>query len=79
MKKLGLSEPRQAEGRQPGQPAGAAFEEVVEEKLWAADLHHGPPDRDQPAGARQRRQPEVTERFELYITGREIANGFSAS
>ena len=41
------------------------------------DLHRRLPGRGQPAGPRLGQQSEITERFELFIVGREIANGFS--
>jgi lysyl-tRNA synthetase class 2 len=45
--------------------------------VLGTDLHHRLPGRSQPAGPRSHSNPEITERFELFIVGREIANGFS--
>ncbi|THU05546.1 lysine--tRNA ligase [Lampropedia puyangensis] len=53
------------------------FEEVVESKLWQPTFIMEHPTEISPLARANDQRPEVTERFELYITGREIANGFS--
>lgn len=53
------------------------FEETVEEKLWQPTFIMEHPTEISPLARANDERPEVTERFELYITGREIANGFS--
>ncbi|TAK81822.1 MAG: lysine--tRNA ligase [Aquabacterium sp.] len=53
------------------------FEESVEEKLWAPTFIIDHPVEVSPLARAADANPAVTERFELYITGREIANGFS--
>jgi lysyl-tRNA synthetase class 2 len=53
------------------------FEETVEEKLWQPTFICEHPVEISPLARASDTRPEVTERFELYITGREIANGFS--
>jgi lysyl-tRNA synthetase, class II len=53
------------------------FEEVVEEKLWNPTFICNHPTEISPLARASDTQPEVTERFELYITGREFGNGFS--
>jgi lysyl-tRNA synthetase class 2 len=53
------------------------FEEVVEEKLWLPTFICEHPVEISPLGRASDSNPEVTERFELYITGREFGNGFS--
>jgi lysyl-tRNA synthetase, class II len=53
------------------------FEEVVEEKLWNPTFICNHPTEISPLARASDSQPEVTERFELYITGREFGNGFS--
>lgn len=53
------------------------FEEVVEEKLWAPTFICEHPVEISPLARASDERPEVTERFELYITGREFGNGFS--
>ena len=53
------------------------FEEVVEEKLWQPTFIMEHPTEISPLARANDDRPEVTERFELYITGREFGNGFS--
>jgi lysyl-tRNA synthetase class 2 len=53
------------------------FEEEVEQHLWAPTFIMEHPTEISPLARANDQRPEVTERFELYITGREMANGFS--
>ena len=53
------------------------FEETVEEKLWMPTFICEHPVEISPLARASDSNPEVTERFELYITGREFGNGFS--
>ena len=53
------------------------FEETVEDKLWEPTFICEHPVEISPLARASDTQPEVTERFELYITGREFGNGFS--
>jgi lysyl-tRNA synthetase class 2 len=53
------------------------FEETVEEKLWMPTFICEHPVEISPLARASDTNPEVTERFELYITGREFGNGFS--
>ena len=53
------------------------FEETVEEKLWNPTFICEHPVEISPLARASDTRPEVTERFELYITGREFGNGFS--
>ncbi|HWP13735.1 MAG TPA: amino acid--tRNA ligase-related protein, partial [Ramlibacter sp.] len=55
----------------------AYFEETVEEKLWHPTFIMEHPTEISPLARANDSRPHVTERFELYITGREFGNGFS--
>jgi lysyl-tRNA synthetase class 2 len=53
------------------------FEELVEPHLWEPTFIVDHPVEVSPLARASDADPARTERFELYITGREIANGFS--
>ncbi|MBP6501750.1 MAG: lysine--tRNA ligase [Rhodoferax sp.] len=53
------------------------FEETVEHLLWEPTFICEHPVEISPLARASDQNPEVTERFELYITGREFGNGFS--
>jgi lysyl-tRNA synthetase class 2 len=61
----------------PGKAKTELFELLVEEKLVNPTFVTSYPTEVSPLARRNEENPEVTDRFELFITGREIANAFS--
>ena len=55
----------------------AFFEETTEQALFEPTFIVDYPAEVSPLARRNDANPDITERFELYIAGREIANGFS--
>ncbi len=55
----------------------AIFDEVVENKLWGPVFVHKYPVEVSPLARRNEEDPTVTDRFELYICCREMANAFT--
>ncbi|GKT13741.1 lysine--tRNA ligase [Acidovorax sp. SUPP2522] len=78
LKKLGLNEEKnQLSKRTLASLQVLYFEETVEDKLWLPTFIMEHPTEISPLARANDTRPEVTERFELYITGREFGNGFS--
>ena len=78
LRKLGLNEEKnKLSGRSLASLQVLYFEETVEEKLWQPTFIMEHPTEISPLARANDERPEVTERFELYITGREFGNGFS--
>jgi lysyl-tRNA synthetase class 2 len=78
LKKLGASEEKdRLSTRSLASLQVMYFEETVEDKLWQPTFIMEHPTEISPLARANDSRPEVTERFELYITGREFGNGFS--
>ena len=78
LEKLGMSEEKhKLSGRSLASLQVLYFEETVEDKLWEPTFIMEHPTEISPLARANDQRPEVTERFELYITGREFGNGFS--
>ncbi|KRD48402.1 lysine--tRNA ligase [Acidovorax sp. Root275] len=78
LKKLGLNEEKnKLSTRSLASLQVLYFEETVEDKLWMPTFIMEHPTEISPLARANDTRPEVTERFELYITGREFGNGFS--
>ncbi|HVE54142.1 MAG TPA: lysine--tRNA ligase, partial [Ramlibacter sp.] len=78
LRKLGMTEEKERlSARSLASLQVLYFEEKVEEKLWQPTFIMEHPTEISPLARANDERPEVTERFELYITGREMANGFS--
>ncbi len=61
----------------PGKLLMTIFEEAVEEKLIQPTFITHYPVEVSPLSRRNEENPSLTDRFELFVGGREIANGFS--
>mgnify|MGYP003615324516 CR=1 FL=1 len=78
LKKLGMTEEKdKLSARTLASLQVLYFEETVEDKLWMPTFIMEHPTEISPLARANDTRPEVTERFELYITGREFGNGFS--
>jgi len=78
LRKLGMTEEKERlSARSLASLQVLYFEEKVEEQLWQPTFIMEHPTEISPLARANDERPEVTERFELYITGREMANGFS--
>ena len=78
LRKLGLTEAKHSlSTRSLASLQVMYFEETVEDKLWQPTFICEHPVEISPLARASDTNPSVTERFELYITGREFGNGFS--
>ena len=78
LRKLGFTDEKdKLAGRSLASLQVLFFEETVEDKLWQPTFICEHPVEISPLARASDTRPDVTERFELYITGREFGNGFS--
>lgn len=61
----------------PGKVLTEVFEKTVEQQLTEPTFITEYPTEVSPLARRNTRNPEVTDRFEFFVGGRELANGFS--
>jgi lysyl-tRNA synthetase class 2 len=66
-----------AGGMSKGKIMTEVFEKLCEEKLVQPTFITGYPVEVSPLAKRSKERPDLTERFELYVSGMEIANGFN--
>jgi lysyl-tRNA synthetase class 2 len=75
-KRFSVDRPERFRG-QKGKLLAALFEAVAEERLVQPTFLHEFPTEISPLSRRNATDPEWADRFELYVGGMEIANGFS--
>jgi lysyl-tRNA synthetase class 2 len=65
------------EGESPAKIQAKIFDLFVEPRLIQPHFIYGYPTEISPLSRRNEENPEITDRFELFIAGRELANAFS--